>query len=87
MLGAMPQPEIRTMTTSKNTPSQNQGKTTSASPAQPLWAYDAMDVDAELMDYCAQEDVLLDNALLPFDVAASLAHVHGLQKIGILDEN
>ncbi|MCP4501760.1 MAG: argininosuccinate lyase [Deltaproteobacteria bacterium] len=46
-----------------------------------------MDVDAELMDYCAQEDVLLDNALLPFDVAASLAHVHGLQKIGILDEN
>jgi len=55
--------------------------------ASPLWAYDAMDVDDSLMRYSAQEDAVLDNQLLPYDIQASIAHVNGLFDIDILDDD
>ncbi len=43
--------------------------------------------DPAIMAFLAGEDVELDKELLPFDIQASAAHVHGLQKINILSAN
>lgn len=51
---------------------------------QALWQKAGSEMDAELMAFLAGEDVLLDRALLPFDLQASAAHARGLQAIGLL---
>jgi argininosuccinate lyase len=50
----------------------------------PLWDK-GVAVDAAMMRYTARDDYLLDQALLPFDLAASKAHVRGLCRIGALE--
>jgi len=51
-----------------------------------LWEMtSAGDVDQEIMTFLAGEDVILDRELFPFDIQATAAHVHGLVRIGILD--
>ena len=42
------------------------------------------DVDAAMMRFTARDDWSLDQALLPFDLRASRAHVRGLARIGVL---
>lgn len=42
--------------------------------------------DAEMMRYTARDDWQLDQALLPFDLLATRAHVRGLARIGVLSE-
>jgi argininosuccinate lyase len=42
-------------------------------------------VDQETMDFMAGEDVILDRELFPFDIRATVAHVRGLERIGILN--
>lgn len=41
--------------------------------------------DAEMMRFTARDDFRLDQRLLPFDIAATAAHVRGLGRIGVLD--
>jgi len=41
--------------------------------------------DAEMMRYTARDDFRLDQRLLPFDIAATAAHVRGLGRVGVLD--
>ena len=43
-------------------------------------------VDEIVMRFLAGEDVLLDRELFPFDIRATVAHVRGLARIGILAE-
>ncbi len=52
----------------------------------PLWQKANTAIDAELMRFTAGDDVLLDRELFVFDIAASIAHAHGLARIGILSE-
>jgi argininosuccinate lyase len=40
--------------------------------------------DAEMMRYTARDDWRLDQALLPFDLRATRAHVRGLARIGVV---
>lgn len=42
--------------------------------------------DADMMRFTARDDFRLDQRLLPFDIAATAAHVRGLGRIGVLDE-
>lgn len=42
--------------------------------------------DKSIMDFMSGEDVILDRELFPFDIRASAAHVRGLERIGILNE-
>lgn len=42
-------------------------------------------VDVDILSYTARDDHRLDQALLPFDLLASKAHVRGLCRIGALD--
>jgi argininosuccinate lyase len=44
-------------------------------------------IDAEIMDFMAGEDIVLDRELFPFDVRATAAHVRGLARIGILTDD
>jgi argininosuccinate lyase len=44
------------------------------------------DIDHAIMRFMAGDDVLLDRVLFPYDIQASIAHVHGLQRIGVLTE-
>jgi argininosuccinate lyase len=53
---------------------------------RPLWDKGGTGPGAEVMAFLAGEDVLLDRHLLPFDVQASVAHVNGLHRIGVLSE-
>jgi argininosuccinate lyase len=41
-------------------------------------------VDAGMLQYTARDDWQLDRRLLPYDLRATLAHVHGLERIGVL---
>lgn len=50
----------------------------------PLWAKGGEGPDPEIMRFLAGEDVVADRALLPYDVAATAAHVAGLGRIGVL---
>lgn len=52
---------------------------------QPLWDKGGASIDERLMRFLAGEDVRLDQHLLPYDIRASIAHVNGLHRIGILD--
>jgi argininosuccinate lyase len=51
--------------------------------AQHLWDKGGA-VDAEMLRYTARDDHQLDGRLLLYDIAASLAHVRGLERIGVL---
>jgi argininosuccinate lyase len=52
-----------------------------------LWQPDeGAPVDEIVMRFLAGEDVLLDRELFPFDIRATVAHVRGLARIGILAE-
>ena len=51
--------------------------------AKPLWDKGAP-IDETVQRFCAADDVLLDRQLLPYDVAATRAHVAGLQRIGVV---
>ena len=52
-----------------------------------LWQPDeGAPVDEIIMRFLAGEDVLLDRELFPFDIRATVAHVRGLARIGILAE-
>ena len=42
------------------------------------------DVDAIVQKFCAGDDVVADRQLFPFDVVATVAHVQGLSRIGVL---
>lgn len=42
-------------------------------------------VDRTIMEFMAGEDVILDRELFLFDIRATVAHVRGLERIGILD--
>jgi len=44
-------------------------------------------VDQQIMEFMAGEDVVLDRELFAFDIRATAAHVRGLKRIGILNED
>jgi argininosuccinate lyase len=51
-----------------------------------LWKDDdARGIDESIMEFTAGEDVLLDRQLFPFDIRATMAHVRGLARIGIVE--
>ena len=43
-------------------------------------------IDESIADFTAGEDIVLDRELFPYDIRATAAHVRGLARIGILDE-
>jgi argininosuccinate lyase len=49
-----------------------------------LWQKDGIAVNPRIMRFLAGQDVLLDREFLSFDIQASIAHVEGLQRIGML---
>ncbi len=49
-----------------------------------LWAKPGTDVDADIQNFLAGEDVILDRQFLRYDIRASSAHAEGLQRIGVL---
>ena len=50
-----------------------------------LWSSaEEQNIDTELMDFMAGNDVLLDKHLFVFDITATIAHVGGLKTIGII---
>ena len=51
-----------------------------------LWDKGNTSVNDAIMAFCAGDDVILDRELIVFDIQASCAHVEGLERIGILDE-
>jgi argininosuccinate lyase len=50
-----------------------------------LWQKPGVEVDARIMRFLAGDDVVLDREFFLHDIAASKAHVGGLQRIGILE--
>jgi argininosuccinate lyase len=51
-----------------------------------LWKDDdARGMDESITEFTAGEDVLLDRQLFPFDIRATMAHVRGLARIGIVE--
>ena len=51
---------------------------------RPLWDKGEAAIDAAAQRFCAGDDVVLDRALLPYDIRASEAHVAGLARIGLV---
>ena len=52
-----------------------------------LWqGEDASRIDETITEFTAGEDVKLDRHLFPFDIQATAAHVRGLARIGILEQ-
>ena len=43
--------------------------------------------DEAIMEFLAGEDVVLDRELFPFDIRATAAHVRGLARIGLLEDD
>ncbi len=53
--------------------------------SEPVWAKGAGSVpDNEMMRFMAGDDVVLDRELIGYDITATLAHVRGLERIGLL---
>ena len=52
-----------------------------------LWQKDGVAVDARIMRFLAGDDVVLDREFFLHDITASKAHVDGLLRIGILDDD
>jgi len=54
--------------------------------SSPIWQKKTKaTVDQVIMEFMAGEDIILDQTLFQYDIAASKAHVKGLQSINILD--
>ncbi|MBL9104442.1 MAG: argininosuccinate lyase [Myxococcales bacterium] len=53
---------------------------------RPLWDKGQAAPDAAAQRFCAGDDVILDRALLGYDVRASKAHVAGLGRIGVIND-
>lgn len=51
---------------------------------KPLWDKGQASLDEAVQRFCAADDVQLDRALFLHDITGSRAHVHGLQRIGML---
>ncbi len=51
---------------------------------QPLWQKSGVRIDANIMQFLAGDDVLLDREFFLYDITASKAHVDGLANIGIV---
>ena len=51
-----------------------------------LWQKAGVTVDPRIMRFLAGDDVLLDREFISCDIQASIAHVEGLQRIGLLNE-
>jgi argininosuccinate lyase len=49
-----------------------------------IWDKGGSSVDERVQAFCAAEDAVLDRELLPHDIVASQAHVHGLGRIDVL---
>src|SRR5689334_15602404 len=49
-----------------------------------LWQKNGIAVDERIMRFLAGDDVVLDREFFLHDIAASKAHVEGLQRIGIV---
>jgi argininosuccinate lyase len=49
-----------------------------------LWQKDGVAVNPRIMRFLAGQDVVLDREFLAFDIQASIVHVEGLQRIGVL---
>lgn len=54
---------------------------------KPLWAKAGIELDEEIIRYCAGNDWQLDHELLAFDLLGSIAHVKGLMSIEALTES
>ena len=52
---------------------------------RPLWAKEGVELDDDIVRYCAGDDWLLDKELLGFDLLGSIAHVKGLVAISALE--
>jgi argininosuccinate lyase len=52
---------------------------------EPLWNKSGIRTDTKIMRFLAGGDVLLDREFFLHDIAASKAHVEGLQNIGVLE--
>lgn len=52
---------------------------------RPIWDKGGTAADERLMRFLAGDDVRLDQHLLRSDIRASMAHVNGLRRVGILD--
>jgi argininosuccinate lyase len=53
--------------------------------AELMWAKDGVATDAEVVEFLAGDDVILDRELFLFDIRATKAHARGLGRIGLLD--
>ncbi|HET9034160.1 MAG TPA: argininosuccinate lyase [Dokdonella sp.] len=51
-----------------------------------LWQKSGIQTDARIMRFLAGDDVILDREFFLFDIEASTAHVEGLARIGILNQ-
>jgi argininosuccinate lyase len=49
-----------------------------------LWQKSGVQVNAQIMQFLAGDDVVLDREFFVYDIAASKAHVEGLARIGLL---
>ncbi|MFW5966480.1 MAG: argininosuccinate lyase, partial [Persicimonas sp.] len=55
--------------------------------SDPIWDKGDATVDERIMRFLAGDDIVLDRELFPYDIAASKAHVRGLERIGVLTED
>ncbi|EYF00692.1 argininosuccinate lyase [Chondromyces apiculatus] len=53
---------------------------------RPIWDKGGAAADEAMQRFCAADDVALDRELFAYDVRASMAHVGGLARIGVLTE-
>ncbi len=49
-----------------------------------LWQKSGVEIDARIMRFLAGNDVILDREFFLYDIAASKAHVEGLERIGLV---
>jgi argininosuccinate lyase len=49
-----------------------------------LWKKEGAGTDEDILAFTIGEDQVLDNRLIPYDIIGSLAHVKGLEKIGLM---
>ncbi len=50
-----------------------------------LWKKEGAGTDQDILAFTIGEDQVLDNRLIPYDIIGSLAHVKGLEKIGLMN--
>ena len=54
--------------------------------APPLWSKPGVSIQHDAMSFMSHDDVLLDRELFLFDISATKAHVHGLNHIGLIND-